>query len=124
MLHVRSHTCDPVRVVIRPSIPRLSRLRILVVSNLYPPFVRGGYEMECAGVVERLRLAHDVVVLTSRARGARLGPDSDVHRVLPFHPPGKIARIVGPFTAAGAARIGREMLDTIRPDLIFIWNGS
>ena len=39
-------------------------MRILVVSTLYPPVAFGGYEVECSGVVERLREHHDVLVLT------------------------------------------------------------
>jgi len=30
-------------------------MRILIVSNLYPPIVFGGYEILCEQVVERLR---------------------------------------------------------------------
>ncbi|RAI43196.1 glycosyltransferase family 4 protein [Rhodoplanes roseus] len=44
-------------------------MRILVVSNLYPPNVLGGYEVGCADVVAALRArGHDVTVLTSRSR--------------------------------------------------------
>jgi len=42
-------------------------MRILIVSNLYPPYYMGGYELRCAQVAEALSLAgHDVRVLTSR----------------------------------------------------------
>lgn len=42
-------------------------MKILVVSNLYPPHYLGGYELGCRDVVEGLRsLGHDVRVLTSR----------------------------------------------------------
>ena len=41
-------------------------MKILVVSNLYPPFVIGGYELNCANVVGELRArGHDVVVATT-----------------------------------------------------------
>ncbi|MDX6219036.1 MAG: glycogen synthase, partial [Frankiales bacterium] len=41
-------------------------MRVLVLSNLYPPNALGGYEMSCRDVVERWRAAgHDVVVLTT-----------------------------------------------------------
>jgi glycogen synthase len=40
--------------------------RVLVLSNLYPPFHLGGYELACADVVQALRSrGWDVVVLTS-----------------------------------------------------------
>jgi hypothetical protein len=41
-------------------------MRILVVTNLYPPHYQGGYEVRCAQVAEALRASgHDVCVLTS-----------------------------------------------------------
>lgn len=44
-------------------------MRILVLSNLYPPHAYGGYEMGCRDVVERWRAAgHEVLVLTSTVR--------------------------------------------------------
>ena len=47
-----------------PPLP-LTLVRILVVSALYPPVAFGGYEVECSGVVERLRERGEVLVLTS-----------------------------------------------------------
>jgi glycosyltransferase involved in cell wall biosynthesis len=44
-------------------------VRILVLSNMYPPHAYGGYEQSCRDVVERWRSAgHDVLVLTSDVR--------------------------------------------------------
>jgi glycogen synthase len=41
-------------------------MRILVVTNLYPPHYHGGYEVRCAQVAEALRSSgHEVCVLTS-----------------------------------------------------------
>jgi len=41
-------------------------MRILVLSNLYPPYYLGGYELACAEVVEALRQrGHEITVLTS-----------------------------------------------------------
>ena len=42
-------------------------MKILVVSNLYPPHCIGGYEIRCSLVAQGLRAAgHDVRILTSR----------------------------------------------------------
>src|SRR4249920_3570531 len=61
-------------------------MRILVVSNLYPPVVHGGYEVECAGAVELLRnRGDDVHVLTTRADGVT-DDDPFVARDLHFVP--------------------------------------
>jgi glycogen synthase len=44
-------------------------MRILVVTNMYPPHAYGGYEQSCMDVVEKWREAgHSVLVLTSRIR--------------------------------------------------------
>jgi glycogen(starch) synthase len=41
-------------------------MRILVVTNLYPPFEHGGYELSCQAFVQHLRAkGHEVLVLTS-----------------------------------------------------------
>lgn len=44
-------------------------MRILVLSNLYPPDFLGGYELGCRQAAEALAAAgHDVLVLTSAPR--------------------------------------------------------
>ena len=41
-------------------------MKILVVTNLYPPYYKGGYEVHCARIAEALhRSGHEVRVLTS-----------------------------------------------------------
>ena len=51
-------------------------MKILVVSNLYPPDVLGGYELGCKQAVDGLRArGHEVRVLTSTPRVALAGPD-------------------------------------------------
>ena len=44
-------------------------MRVLFLTNFYPPESRGGYELWCQEVAEHLsRSGHEVVVLTSRSR--------------------------------------------------------
>jgi glycosyltransferase involved in cell wall biosynthesis len=58
-------------------------MKILVVGNLYPPIVFGGYEILCAQVVERLRArGHEVEVLTSDFRAEDATLDMNVDRSL------------------------------------------
>ena len=63
-------------------------MKILVVSNLYPPQHVGGYELGCRDVVEKLRArGHDVRVLTSTFRNGQTEnpPDEkNVGRTLQF----------------------------------------
>lgn len=47
-------------------------MRLLFLSNFYPPFDRGGYEQWCQEVADRLRQSgHQVTVLTSRHGAAQ-----------------------------------------------------
>ena len=102
-------------------------MRILVVSNLYPPLALGGYEERCLVSVEGLRArGHDLLVLTSRYGVTAATPaDPGVHRVLT--PVGFFgfpwARI------PGLARIEHDNLALLReaiwdhrPDVIWVWN--
>ncbi len=58
-------------------------MKILVVSNLYPPDTLGGYERGCRQAVHALReRGHDVRVLTSAPRTAIDREEHDVHRRL------------------------------------------
>ncbi|HEV3167907.1 MAG TPA: glycosyltransferase family 4 protein [Isosphaeraceae bacterium] len=57
-------------------------MKILVLSNLYPPDTIGGYERGCKQVVESLRArGHEVRVLTSAPRQTPVAPEPDVKRV-------------------------------------------
>ena len=97
-------------------------MRILVISNLYPPAARGGYEVLCAETVKRLSENHEVTVLTSRHAG--LPSEPGIVRELEFMPSGKRSALRGPLAALRAARITRRLLAGFRPDLVFIWNGA
>ncbi len=114
-------------------------MKILIVSNLYPPHYVGGYELRCSQVGEFLHKAgHDVRVLTSSYRqpteangSTKCGGESvggiPVERSLyhwGFEPP-PAGRF---YTLAMAKRQLRDaqrliqVLNEFRPDLINWWN--
>ena len=98
-------------------------MRVLVVSNLYPPVAFGGYEVECAGVVEHLRLNHDVNVLTS-VRGRGQDPsERGVARELALLGADERGALQAPFAAPGAVAAARRAL-AATPDLVYVWNGA
>ena len=97
-------------------------MRILVLSDLYPPVSFGGYEMECASVVEHLGTAHEVVVLTSRRGRADARKEGHVLRELPYS--GARSQLLAPAHAHAAVRTMRRVLDDTRPEFIFIWNAT
>ena len=58
-------------------------MRILVVSNLYPPHHLGGYELGCQEAVEGLKArGHDVRVLTSDYGVRKAQTDGEIYRWL------------------------------------------
>jgi glycosyltransferase involved in cell wall biosynthesis len=98
-------------------------VHILVVSNLYPPLVRGGYEVECATVVGHLSTEHDVQVLTGHQARPRIAPQPHVARELALLAPSPRGSLRAPFASVDAVRIARRALAQ-GPDLIYVWNGA
>jgi glycogen synthase len=98
-------------------------VRILVLSNLFPPAVLGGYELECAAAVEHLRESHEVLVLTSR-EGRGGGPEAGVARVLPFLPHRRVTRLLSPLSSLRAAVATRRAIERFAPEAIWVWNGT
>lgn len=111
-------------------------MRILVLTNMYPPHAYGGYELSCRDVVTRWRdRGHDVLVLTSDWRVPGVGPDSagapaaeggvPVHRHLRLY--WDDHRIVDPppwrrllLERANQASLRRALADH-RPDVVSAW---
>lgn len=100
-------------------------MRILVLSNLYPPVVRGGYEVECRDVVEHLRRSHEVTVLASVHGREACPPDDPVLRELPWVRPNVLRdSLLAAPDALRATRTVRRTLARVRPDAIYVWNGA
>jgi glycosyltransferase involved in cell wall biosynthesis len=98
-------------------------VRILVVSTLYPPVAFGGYEVECAGVVEHLRARHEVLVLTSTAEPGSVPEQAHVRRELARLTPDARGALRAPRASLHAAESARRAL-AWQPDLIYAWNGA
>src|SRR3712207_2442262 len=105
-------------------------MRVLFVSNLYPPNVVGGYERLCFEVASAFAArGHDVHVLASgHGGGTAEYPGQMIRRTLRLLA-GK--QIYDPFPGDAAARdaVNRANLDALRdaiaearPDAVFAWN--
>ncbi len=105
-------------------------MRILIISNLYPPNVIGGYERLCFAVASRLAAeGHDITVLTSHYGGAVADyPGQTILRDLKLLTG---SDVYAPFagTAEDRAAINLANLDrlrgvigAVRPDVIYAWN--
>lgn len=105
-------------------------MRILQLSNFYPPHARGGYEQWCQEVTDGLRSrGHDVLVLTSRHRvvGHQRTDPPWVRRELHLETSFQALRNSTDFFLKRHAR-DRANLETVRktvseyaPDHILIW---
>lgn len=97
-------------------------MKILVVSDVYPPHHVGGYELGCRDVVEKLRARqHDVRVLTSCFRVDKTETPKDevgVQRTLQFN--------INPTDPLHDKRAeSRKLSAAIReflPDVVYFWN--
>lgn len=102
-------------------------MRLLFLTNYYPPFERGGYEQNCRDIADALAArGHDVAVVTS-ASGAKAVDERKVYRVL------NLELDERPFRAtvrsvSGACRPARQsvarfadVISRVSPDLLFVW---
>lgn len=105
-------------------------MKILIISNLYPPKYLGGYEILCCQVTEELvRRGHDVVVLTStydKGEEFACNEPSNVHRLLelyiPFGSPGRLLRSRRWRTGRKNHRITQDFIRKVNPDIVFLWS--
>jgi glycosyltransferase involved in cell wall biosynthesis len=105
-------------------------MRLLFLSNFYPPVSRGGYEQWCQEVAEGLRArGHQVVVLTSRHGQDRLEkPDPAwVRRELHLEMEFASLRNGLQFFTSRKSRENenllrlRRLVESFEPDVVFIW---
>jgi glycogen(starch) synthase len=107
-------------------------MKILVVTNLFPPHVLGGYEILCEQVVERLAgLGHDVVVLTSVSpdetatavsRGDRVRVLDRLDLTHPFSGPAPFSRRVRARTGRKNRTVTARTIRECAPDVVFMWS--
>ncbi len=112
--------------------------RILAISNFFPPYYLGGYELGCADVLQQLRQrGYAIGVLTSMHGMNRPTVQDQIYRLLvldvqPQTAPASDTRTVR--IRRQAARVARLLIQTqhnyravqhavraVRPDLIYVW---
>src|ERR1041385_7976309 len=103
-------------------------MRILVVSNLYPPDALGGYELLCADSAQRwARQGHAVTVLTraSSAIAAATSGSGEPRVVRTFRPrpaePARGGKAVRAWWLRRERRIIEGAVRELRPELIATW---
>ena len=104
-------------------------MRILVVSNFYPPHFIGGYELGCHDVVEALkRRGHQVEVLTSTYGISKAQTEKSVRRWLGFEEKWNKAADTSrrklfqrEFVNQSAFK---KLCREFKPDVVYIWNAA
>lgn len=100
-------------------------MRILVLTNLYPPHSVGGYEERCRRIVDRLRArGHEVRVLTSTHGMPQECVEGYVHRRLRLH--GVFGHPSVPLPRLFALerenhRAVKQELAAFSPDVVHVW---
>jgi glycosyltransferase involved in cell wall biosynthesis len=106
-------------------------MRLLLVTNMYPPHHLGGYELSCQDVVDRFRArGHDVTVLTTSFRrdGVNEGhePPARIRRTLRFYWQDDELFVPGRRGILAIERHDqrelRAALRAVDPDVISVWN--
>jgi glycogen(starch) synthase len=97
-------------------------MRVLVITDLFPPVAFGGYERTCAALVDGLRERHAVTVLTSNLRRASVPEQPWIRRELTYLGPRRRDALRVPLAAARAAALTRSLVDEVRPDIVYVWN--
>ncbi len=101
-------------------------MKILVISNLYPPHAIGGYEERCRQIIDILRgRGHDARVLTSTHGVGGPTVEGHVHRRLRIHgffghPWLGIAKLFQ-LEKENQAVLKEELAD-FQPDVVHVWN--
>ncbi len=104
-------------------------MRLLFISNLYPPHYIGGYELHCAQVADAMRAkGHEVEVLTSdhRVKGKEgLTDEPHVHRELRVH--GHFGHPwlgINPLSELEQHnnQVLRKTLKRYQPEGVYVWN--
>ena len=102
-------------------------MRILIVSDRYPPDVVGGYELRCQEAVEWLvQLGHDVAVLTTESGVEDDSYDYHVYRVLKKYSYGATPKNWGFFRrlyfAVRDNYIFKRIVKKYKPDILYLWH--
>lgn len=103
-------------------------MKILALTNLYPPHYLGGYELICHMVVNELRArGHQVQILTSNHHipGKAFDSEPGIERTLQIHgfyghPWLNIARLFSLEKNNNEALL--DAIKRFQPDLVYVWN--
>lgn len=100
-------------------------MHILVLSNLYPPFFVGGYEIGCKQAVDALKgKGHEVLVLTSNYGIGEPLEEDGVLRLLQFSSDPYLLQRKILYKEIANQFTFKKICRYFKPDILFVWNLS
>ena len=102
-------------------------MKILIVTNYYPPYFVGGYELGCRDVVEKLSARGHTLRILTGIYGVERGtvePEPDVDRLLSLVSILSAASRPVRMSIVKECRIFRRVVKDFSPDVIYFWNQS
>jgi glycosyltransferase involved in cell wall biosynthesis len=114
-------------------------MRILIISDMYPPYYEGGYELRCKETADEIsRRGHQVFVLTSWWGLDHTKIEGNIYRILsidptrwqpsrsdsfdPFRLRKRFRQLKWAYDCRRNFHITRELISSLKPDVVFIWN--
>src|ERR1044072_591766 len=103
-------------------------MRVLVLSNFYPPHYIGGYELGCRDVVEGLKArGHDVRVLTSTYMVDGPQRDGGIYRLLDVdslsnNHSSQLNRVLK--KEIRNRKAFKQVCEDFKPDVLYVWNAT
>ena len=102
-------------------------MKILVLSDLYPPYYKGGHEIRCKIIADGLsEKGHELYVLTSKYGVNGKSIDNNIYRLLYFIEEGSAEGIGRRYVQIKIALLGRlnylitkKVIKHIKPDIIY-----
>lgn len=107
-------------------------MKILVLSDLYPPYYQGGYEINCKLIVDGLiARGHQVFVLTSTYGCSNQETTGNIFRLMyTLHETSKvfmnkfIIHTLNGYLARKNYYIARHLAINLKPDIAYVWQNS
>lgn len=94
-------------------------MKILTVTNYYPPYFIGGYEIACKETMEFLKAkGHKVMVITSDYLKDK-DEDENVIRKMKYSNPSKIQQKINEYRNY---KILEKYIQKFKPDLVYFWS--
>ncbi|MBW3589272.1 MAG: glycosyltransferase family 4 protein [Actinobacteria bacterium] len=98
-------------------------MKVLIVTNMYPPSVSGGYELACRDVAVGLHEhGFQILVLTTLSEQAE-EPGPELARILPLASEGRAASVMRIFSSGTRSlRHVQKITGQFQPDVVYFWN--